>query len=62
MPEGDRQDRKQQGPPPRPSRRDVDRIFGEVLPETTGDERDPAESGGNPDSWYLDNRPPHHDR
>ena len=36
-------------------------VFGDVLPEVTGDERAP-EPGGLPDSWYEENRPPHHDR
>jgi hypothetical protein len=40
----------------------LDEIFGDVLPETTGDER----GSGSPDEgyseeWYRDNRPPHHD-
>jgi hypothetical protein len=37
-------------------------VFGDVLPETTSDERDPErrrESGS--DSWYEENRPPHHE-
>lgn len=35
-------------------------VFGEVLPDTTSDEREAPE----PDSedWHRDNRPPHHDR
>ncbi|MFN8197439.1 MAG: hypothetical protein U0R72_03795 [Nakamurella multipartita] len=40
-------------------RRRLDEIFGDVLPETTGDER----RSGRPadqDHWYLENRPPHH--
>jgi len=47
-----------------PDRRTLDRVFGDVLPETTADERDP---GGAPDRgdrerdrWYEENRPPHH--
>jgi len=39
-------------------------VFGDVLPDTTDDERDPrdrAERRGD-DDWYLANRPPHHDR
>jgi hypothetical protein len=35
-------------------------VFGDVLPETTGDERGPGSSGGRDESWYRDNRPPHH--
>jgi hypothetical protein len=36
----------------------LDQIFGDVLPDTTGDER----GTGRPadDQWFLDNRPPHH--
>ncbi|MEU4666696.1 hypothetical protein AB0F91_01705 [Amycolatopsis sp. NPDC023774] len=45
---------------PAAERRRVDEIFGDVLPETTSDER--GLSGDTPDSWYLENRPPHHDR
>ncbi|MGV9363065.1 hypothetical protein [Amycolatopsis sp. NPDC003731] len=43
-------------------RRRVDEIFGDVLPETTSDERDPERRTGLPDDWYRENRPPHHDR
>ena len=50
-------------PPPqrRPHRapRDLDDIFGDVLPSTTSDERDPAAAPD--DSWYEQNRPPHHE-
>jgi hypothetical protein len=55
--------------PERPSelgRRRLDEVFGDVLPETTSDERDPRASGSaghsSDDEWYLENRPPHHDR
>ncbi|KRF12920.1 hypothetical protein [Nocardioides sp. Soil796] len=34
-------------------------IFGDVLPETTGDERG-ADSSGKPDDWYRSQVPPHH--
>ncbi|WP_067435470.1 hypothetical protein [Nocardioides jensenii] len=34
-------------------------IFGDVLPETTGDERGP-ESSGKGDEWYRGQVPPHH--
>jgi hypothetical protein len=37
-------------------------IFGEVLPETTSDEREPGHDGFVKDAWYHENRPPHHDR
>ena len=40
-----------------------ERVFGDVLPGSTADDRpDPGE--GNADErerWLLDNRPPHHD-
>ncbi|NKQ58431.1 hypothetical protein HFP15_36830 [Amycolatopsis sp. K13G38] len=53
-------------PPERPrkrdDRRDLDAIFGDVLPETTSDERDPEARNHDSDSWYRENRPPHHDR
>jgi hypothetical protein len=37
-------------------------VFGDVLPDVTGDERAPESGGERPDSWYEENRPPHHDR
>ncbi|MGJ7908724.1 hypothetical protein ACOQFL_19835 [Actinopolyspora sp. H202] len=40
--------------------RSIDEIFGDVLPETTTDERDGSENGDS-NSWYVENRPPHHD-
>ncbi|KZB87786.1 hypothetical protein [Amycolatopsis regifaucium] len=43
-------------------RRRVDEIFGDVLPDTTSDEREPGRRSPDSDSWYLENRPPHHDR
>ncbi|GAA3992553.1 hypothetical protein GCM10022247_09640 [Allokutzneria multivorans] len=43
-------------------RRKLDELFGDVLPETTSDERDPSErSDRAADTWYYENRPPHHD-
>jgi hypothetical protein len=47
----------------RPGRRDhrrLDDVFGDVLPETTADERQPEPPGRDGDAWYLENRPPHH--
>lgn len=41
-------------------RPDLDEVFGEVLPETTADEREPE--APDSDDWYERNRPPHHDR
>lgn len=48
--------------PPRRSRRELDEVFGDVLPETTSDERDAKPGRSSADDWYLENRPPHHDR
>ncbi|MFD4194225.1 MULTISPECIES: hypothetical protein [Amycolatopsis] len=45
--------------PPR-DRRKLDEIFGEVLPETTSDEREPERPARDEDAWYRENRPPHH--
>jgi hypothetical protein len=39
----------------------LDEVFGEILPDTTSDERDP-EPPSSQDDWYEHNRPPHHDR
>lgn len=55
-------DEPSESPRPRPSGRDLDAIFGDVLPDTTSDERDPERPSGDRDSWYERNRPPHHDR
>lgn len=41
-------------------RRLLDEIFGDVLPATTADERDPSDDSGYSEQWYRDNRPPHH--
>ncbi|OQS14472.1 hypothetical protein B0T36_13080 [Nocardia donostiensis] len=39
----------------------LDRIFGEVLPRTTADERgDDRPSGGDSDNWLRSQVPPHH--
>jgi len=47
----------------RPTRKQLDDIFGDVLPTVTrdelDDERDRA-TGDDGDRWYRDNRPPHH--
>ncbi|GGI69057.1 hypothetical protein GCM10011581_02620 [Saccharopolyspora subtropica] len=40
-------------------RRKLAEIFGDVLPDTTSDDR--AEPGGDAERWYRENRPPHHD-
>ncbi|WP_157695144.1 hypothetical protein [Nakamurella panacisegetis] len=41
-------------------RRMLDEIFGDVLPDTTSDERGGSADGGYSEQWYRDNRPPHH--
>lgn len=41
----------------------LDRIFGDVLPETNGDEtarNRSREGGGGTDEWLRSNVPPHH--
>jgi hypothetical protein len=53
---------EQRKPQTSEQRRRVDEIFGDVLPETTSDERDVERRTGLPDEWYRENRPPHHDR
>lgn len=43
-------------------RRRLAEVFGEVLPETTSDERRNSTSDSeNQDRWYRENKPPHHD-
>jgi hypothetical protein len=55
-------------PEPRPEevRRRLDAVFGDVLPDTTADERDPQPPGSDAesdaDAALLADRPPHHDR
>jgi len=42
-------------------RRQLDEVFGEILPTVTGDERDPEPAdGAERERWYRENRPPHH--
>ena len=49
-------------------RRRIAEVFGDVLPDTTTDEREPDRAaGGAPDAdesardaWYRDQVPPHH--
>lgn len=36
------------------------RIFGDVLPETTGDERDPGGGEQGSEAWLKSQVPPHH--
>lgn len=40
----------------------LDEVFGDVLPATTSDEREhpTARDAADGDTWYLENRPPHH--
>ena len=47
-------------------RRRLAEVFGDVLPETTGDEREPSEGAGKArgdsatDRWLKSQVPPHH--
>ena len=41
-------------------RRRLAEVFGEVLPDTTSDERGPDQGDADRESWYRENRPPHH--
>ena len=42
-------------------RRRLDEVFGDVLPETTSDERDDGEAGGDASvRWLREQVPPHH--
>ena len=45
-----------------PDRDAVNSVFGEELPQTSSDERDPAGAAedGERDRWMRDNVPPHH--
>ena len=36
----------------------LDEVFGDDLPDTTGDERGPGAVADSPDGWYERNRPP----
>ncbi|GCE36303.1 hypothetical protein Rhow_001669 [Rhodococcus wratislaviensis] len=41
----------------------LERIFGDVFPDTTADEREPgagSSSGAAGDEWLRRQRPPHH--
>jgi hypothetical protein len=41
--------------------RRLDEVFGDVLPETTNDERDDRDAGGEAaDRWLREQVPPHH--
>ena len=35
-------------------------VFGDVLPESTRDDRDPEGSGGTSEEWLKRQVPPHH--
>jgi hypothetical protein len=45
----------------RPDQKRLGEVFGDVLPDTTSDERDPDRRRDRGDSWYEENRPPHHE-
>lgn len=41
-------------------RRRLAAVFGDVLPDTTADERDPGEASDATDDWLKSQVPPHH--
>ncbi len=43
-------------------RRKLDEVFGDVLPDTTSDERDDRREPVEGDAELIANRPPHHDQ
>ncbi|MER7013331.1 hypothetical protein ABT324_18080 [Saccharopolyspora sp. NPDC000359] len=45
----------------RERRRKLAEIFGDVLPETTSDDRSDRAPAEDDERWYRENRPPHHD-
>ncbi len=58
-------ERPEDGPDPVPSptvidARMLDEIFGDVLPDTTSDERGPGGECSYSEQWYRENTPPHH--
>lgn len=42
------------------ARRRLAETFGEVLPDTTNDDRPDRDTPDRQDRWYRENRPPHH--
>jgi len=44
-----------------PAPKRLGEVFGDVLPDTTTDERDPEPRPDSGDRWYEENRPPHHE-
>ena len=64
-PTGGREQEPEQHRPQNPEpewkrRRRLAAVFGEGVPEQTGDDRDNGESSGKGDDWYRDQVPPHH--
>jgi hypothetical protein len=41
-------------------RRRLAAVFGDVLPDTTADEREPGEASDASDDWLKSQVPPHH--
>jgi hypothetical protein len=65
QPEAARSEPGQQEPEPDWQRkRRLAEVFGDVLPDTTADERDPAErpasAAEDGDTWLKEQVPPHH--
>lgn len=57
-------ERSQRDETPEQRKRRLAEVFGDVLPDTTRDEREPGESGddaeGRGDDWLKSQVPPHH--
>jgi hypothetical protein len=47
---------------PEQVRRRLDEVFGDVLPDTTSDEREDPQDPRSADAALLADRPPHHDQ
>lgn len=58
--EGETAGEKTAGSRARIDRARLARIFGEVLPDTTRDERGPGEERSDSDEWLRRQVPPHH--
>lgn len=55
-------EQRERGNDTRCDRRRIDEVFGDPLPDVTSDEQGMWGDTGESDRWYLENRPPHHER
>ena len=53
-------DKPQETAEQRRKRKLRDKVFGDVLPETTSDERSPGDAEETTDEWLRQQVPPHH--